>query len=171
VRKAVCLALASLLLCPVAAWAGSSIPAGAPHLTAPQAQSIKSVALRNRFVRELSAGSRVHASAAIPWIAEGGGRLLGGVTHLYLSPAVDLEDQKLPATISPNEHAPPGTPTLYRYVRMSATGVEELEVQVKFRNREAVRIEPSGTGYSITKAELIGPPPRPARFYAPEPGR
>ncbi len=120
-------------------------------------------------MRELSAGSGVRASKVVPWVAEGGGGLIGGAVHLYLSTAVDFANQKLPATISPNQKAPPGTPTLYRYVRMSATSVSELEVQIQLANRRAVRIEPAGGGYKITKLKLIGPPPK-SPAYAPEPG-
>lgn len=126
-------------------------------------------ALGNGVVRRLSAGSRIRASKVIPWVSEGSQELLGGVVHLHLSPAVDFDDQKLPATISPNQKAPPGTPTLYRFVRMSATSVSELEVQVKAANQRVVRIEPSGTGYQVTRVELIGPPPA-SSAYAPEPG-
>lgn len=138
-------------------------------LTPADARRIKTAALHSHVVRRISSGGRVRISKPIPWVSEGGRELLGGVTHLQLSPAVDFDDQKLPATISPNQKAPPGTPTLYRFVRMSATNVSELEVQVKLANRRVVRIEPSGAGYRVTKAELIGPPPA-GPAYAPEPG-
>ena len=136
-----------------------------------QADSLKNkkAALHNGAVSRLSADSRIRASTVIPWVSEGGGELLGGVIHIHLSPVVDFDDQKLPATISPNQKAPPGTPTLHRFVRMSATNVSELEVQVELANQRVVRIEPSGTGYQVTKVELIGPPPANSA-YAPEPG-
>lgn len=127
-------------------------------------------ALHNLFVKEVSAGSRVRiANKVVPTVAEGSRKLIGGSVLLFLSPAVEFENQKLPATIYPNHKAPPGTPPLYRYVRMSASNVGELEVEVKLENGRPVRIEPAGEGYKVTKVELIGPAPsNPA--YAPEPG-
>jgi hypothetical protein len=138
-------------------------------LTKGRARKIRAAALHSRFVRQVSAGSQIRVSKVIPWVSEGGRELLGGVIHLYLSPSVEFDNQKLPATISPNQKAPPGTPTLYRYIRMSAANVGELEVQIKLENGRAVRIEPAGEGYKVTKAELIGPPPK-SSAYAPEPG-
>lgn len=138
-------------------------------MTQANSLKIKKSVMRNGLVRRLSAGSRIRASKVIPWVSEGGRELLGGVVHIHLSPAVDFDDQKLPATISPNQKAPPGMPTLYRFVHMSATNVSELEVQVKLANQRVLRIEPSGTGYQVTKVELIGPPPA-SSAYAPEPG-
>jgi hypothetical protein len=138
-------------------------------MTAADVRTIKASIRRDHFVRQIAAGSRVRLSNVVPWVSEGDTELLGGATELYLSPAIDLDDQKLPATISPNRKAPPGTPTLYRFIRMSATNVSELEVSVRLANRRVVRIEPSGTGYEVTKMELIGPPPA-SSAYAPEPG-
>lgn len=132
-------------------------------------REIKAAVRRDPYVREVAAGSRLRVAGVIPWVSEGGTELIGGAAHVYLRPAVDLENQKLPATISPNHMAPPGTPTLYRFIRMSATDVSELEVSVRRADDRVVRIEPSGSGYRVTKAELIGPAPTdPA--YAPEPG-
>ena len=130
---------------------------------------IKRSVLRSGILKRLSAGSHVRISKVVPWVSEGSRELLGGVAHVYLSPAVDFDDQRLPATIFPNQEAPPETPTLYRFVRMSATNVRDLEVQVMLTDRRVVRIEPSGTGYEVTKLELIGPPPA-SPAYAPEPG-
>jgi hypothetical protein len=138
-------------------------------MTQADSRKIKKSVLRNGVVRRLSAGSRTHASKVIPWVSEGGRELLGGVIHIHLSPAVDFDDQKLPAMISPNQKAPPGTPTLYRLVRMSATNVSELEVQVRLANQRVVRIEPSGTGYQVTEVRIDRPPPA-GSAYAPEPG-
>jgi hypothetical protein len=144
--------------------------AGYPELTKAQAQKSIAVALHDRFVQEVAAGSRVTASGHVaPSVSEGGKKLVGGVVHLALEPPVDFDDQTLPGTISPNQKAPPGTPTLYRFARMSASNVSELEVAVRLADGRAVRIEPSGEGYEVTKLELIGPPPtNPA--YASEPG-
>lgn len=139
-------------------------------LTKADVRKIRASALHNRFVREVSAGSRVRASKVVPVVAEGeGGELVGGSVRLFLRPPVEFDSQKLPATISPNRKAPPGTPTLYRYIRMSASDVGQLEVEIKLENGRPVRIEPAGEGYKVTKAELIGPPPR-SSAYAPEPG-
>jgi hypothetical protein len=138
-------------------------------MTQADALKIKKSVLRNGVVRRLSVGSRVRVSGVVPWVSEGSRELLGGIIHVQLSPAVDFDDQKLPAMISPNQKAPPETPTLYRFVRMSATNVRDLEVQVRLANRRLVRIEPSGAGYRVTKVELIGPPPA-SSAYAPEPG-
>jgi hypothetical protein len=146
-----------------------SLPSSNFGLTKARARRIRTSALRNRFVREVSAGSRVRASGVVPWVAEGSRELVGGSVHLFLNPPVEFDNQKLPATISPNQKAPPGTPTLYRYVRMSAVNVGELEVQIKLENGRAVRIEPAGEGYKVAKTELIGPPPK-SPTYAPEPG-
>lgn len=140
-----------------------------PRLTAADARRVEASIRRDRFVREVAAGCRIRVGKVIPWLTEGGRVLLGGAARVYLNPAVDLEDQKLPVDIYPNHKAPPGTPTLNRFVRMSATGVGELEVSARLANGRVVRIEPSGAGYRVTKAELIGPAPTdPA--YAPEPG-
>ncbi len=138
-------------------------------LTSADAQKVRASALRSRFVREVAAGSRLRAAGVVPWAPEGGGTLLGGITKIDLRPAVRFANQKLPATISPNRKAPPGTPTLYRFIQMSAENVSQLEVQIKLPSGRAVRIEPSGGEYEITKAELIGPPPT-SSAYAPEPG-
>jgi hypothetical protein len=141
----------------------------APRLTAADARKVKASIRSDRFLREVAGDSGVRIGRVIPWVAEGGRILLGGAARVHLSPAVDFEDQKLPAEIYPNEKAPPGTPTLHRFIRMSATNVGELEVSARLANGRVTRIEPSGTGYEVTKAELIGPAPtNPA--YAPEPG-
>jgi hypothetical protein len=142
---------------------------GSPSMTAADARKIKAAVRRDPFVREVAAGSRIHLSKVIPWVSEGDTELLGGATIVHLDPAVDLERQKLPAEIYPNHKAPPGTPTLHRFIRMSATNVSELEVSARLATGRVVRIEPSGTGYRVTKAELIGPAPT-GPAYAPEPG-
>jgi hypothetical protein len=140
-----------------------------PKLTAADARKVKASIRRNRFIREVAGRSRIRVGKVIPAVSEGGSQLLGGAAQVYLSPAVDLEDQKLPAEIYPNHKAPPGTPTLHRLIRMWATDVSQLEVSVRLTNGRAVRIEPSGAGYKVTKMELIGPPPAGAA-YTPEPG-
>jgi hypothetical protein len=148
----------------------SAVVSGPRSLTPADARKIRLAAVRDRFVRELAGGSRVRlAGQVVPWLSADGRKLLGGVVQLALAPAVDFEDQKLPVTISPNQKAPPGTPTLYRFARMSATDVSRLEVEVRLADAKAVRIEPSGDGYTVTKLELIGPPPT-GSAYAPEPG-
>jgi hypothetical protein len=148
---------------------GSASGSKLPRLTAADLRRIRTSIRRDRFVREVAGGSRVLVGKVIPSVSEGGRQLLGGAAQVHLSPAVEIEDQKLPVEIYPNQKAPPGTPTLHRFIRMSATGVGELEVAARLANGRVTRIEPSGTGYKVTKAELIGPAPTdPA--YAPEPG-
>jgi hypothetical protein len=140
-------------------------------LTAADRRRIRDVALHNHFVHGVASGSRVRILGRVaPVVSVGGRKLLGGAVELKLSPAVEFEDLRLPATISPNEKAPSGTPTLFRFVRMSANHVGELEVEVRLAGGRPVRIEPSGDGYEVTKLELIGPPPT-SSAYAPEPGR
>ncbi len=140
-----------------------------PALTAADVRMVKSAALHNGFTREIAAGGRAQVRLVFPSLSSGGRTLLGGVAQVRISPPASFTDLKLPATIAPNEKAPAGTPTLHRYVRISASQVSELDVEIALPSGRAVRIEPSGEGYRVTKAELIGPPPRnPA--YAPEPG-
>ena len=93
----------------------------------------------------------------MPWVSAGGTELLGGVVQLKLEPAVDFDDLRLPATISPNQKAPPATPTIYRFALMSATNVSKLEVAVRLADGRAVGIEPSGDGYRVTKLETDRP--------------
>jgi hypothetical protein len=139
-------------------------------LTKARARKIKSLALRDRFVRQVASDSQVRvAKKVVPWVSEGGGKLIGGSVDVYLSPPARLDHQRLPATISPNQKAPAGTATLYRYVWMSARDVRQLEVAVELEKGRAVRIEPAGDGYEVTDVELIGSPPE-SPAYAPEPG-
>jgi hypothetical protein len=139
-------------------------------LTKAKAQRIRSLALHNRFVRQVASDRQIHiAKKVVPWVSEGGGELIGGSVDVYLSPPTQLDDQRLPATISPNRQAPAGTPTLYRYVSMSARQVRQLEVAIELKKGRAVRIEPSGGGYEVTSVELIGAPPE-SPAYTPEPG-
>jgi hypothetical protein len=138
-------------------------------LTRADVRKIGGAARRSRYTREVAAGGRVRVGKVIPSISAGGRTLLGGVAYVYLSPPVTFDDQILPGTISPDHKAPPGTPTLYRYGRVSASNVSELEEEIRMPSGRAVRIEPAGDGYRVTKEELIGPAPtNPA--YAPEPG-
>lgn len=140
-------------------------------VTRSQARRIEALALHDRFVEQVAGGDEVHvAGPVVPWVSEGDRRLLGGAVKIPISPAATFTNQRLPATITTNQKAPAGTPTLYRYVRMSATNVGELEVAVDLARGRAVRVEPSGHGYTVTKLELIGPPPKDAAAYAPEPG-
>lgn len=140
-------------------------------MTRAKARTIRSAALHNGFVRQVASGSEIRVSGQVVPSVTGGrrSRLVGGVVQIYLTPPVSVVKQRLPGTISPNEKAPPGTPTLHRYALLSGTNIGQLEVAIRLKNRRADRIEPSGSGYDVTKFELIGPPPKnPA--YAPEPG-
>jgi hypothetical protein len=148
-----------------------AIGSKAPVLTPAKAQRIRSAAEKNALVAEVASGSEIRVSKqVVPSVAIGGRRLIGGVVQVYLTPAVSVIDQRLPAVIYPNEEAPPGTPTLHRHVLLSGSNIGQLEVAISLKRGSAERIEPSGSGSKITKFELIGPPPKnPA--YAPEPGR
>ncbi len=140
-------------------------------MTPAKARRIKSAALNNIYVRQVSSGSEIRVSHQVVPIVTGGrhSRLIGGVVQIYLTPPVDVVDQRLPAIIYPNEKAPPGTPALFRYALLSGTNIGQLEVAIRLKHGNADRIEPSGEGFEVTKFELIGPPPKnPA--YAPEPG-
>ncbi len=140
-------------------------------MTPAKAQRIRSAALNNGFVRQLASGSEIKVSEEVVPSSTGGRRskLIGGNVQVYLSPPVDVVDQRLPAVIYPNEKAPPGTPTLHRHVLLSGTNISRLEVAIRLKRGNADRIEPSGSGFKVTRFELIGPPPKnPA--YAPEPG-
>jgi hypothetical protein len=140
-------------------------------MTPAKAQRIRSAALNNGFVRQLASGSEIKVSEEVVPSSTGGRRskLVGGDVQVYLSPPVNVVDQRLPAVIYPNEKAPPGTPTLHRQVLLSGTNISQLEVAIRLKRGNADRIEPSGSGFKITKFELIGPPPKnPA--YAAEPG-
>jgi hypothetical protein len=140
-------------------------------MTPAKAQRIRSAALNNGFVRQLASGSEIKVSEEVVPSSTGGRRskLIGGDVQVYLSPPVDVVDQRLPAVIYPNEKAPPGTPTLHRHVLLSGTNISQLEVAIRLKHGNADRIEPSGNGFKITKFELIGPPPK-SSAYAAEPG-
>lgn len=140
-------------------------------MTPAKARRIRSAALHNGFVRQVASGSEIRVSQQVVPCVTGGrrSRLVGGAVQIYLTPPVSVVNQRLPGTISPNEKAPPGTHTLHRYVLLSGTNIGQLEVEIRLKSGRANRIEPSGSGYDVTKFELIGPPPKnPA--YAPEPG-
>jgi hypothetical protein len=129
------------------------------------------LALHSTFVKRIAGDRKIAVSGSVvPWLAEGDRHLIGGVVKIPISPPAKFTDLRLPATISPNHKAPTGTPTLYRYARMSASNVGELEVAVDLSEGRPVRIEPSGDGCRVTKLELIGPPPKNSSAYAPEPG-
>jgi hypothetical protein len=151
---------------------GKTIPSGSPPrswLTKTDARELKTAALHNRFVRAIAEGNRPRIVNVGPWVSEEGWELIGGSVEIRLSPPMRLVNERLPATISPNRKAPPGTPTLYRFARFSATNVTELDVSVELDGGRAVAIEPSGDGVKVTKIELIGPPPK-SPSYEPEPG-
>jgi hypothetical protein len=132
-------------------------------------RKLKAFALSDRYVRDIVAGSHPSVVDVVPWLSEGGQELIGGSVEIRLSSPVRLANERLPGMIFPNQKAPPGTPTLYRFARFSATNVTELDVSVELAGGRAVQIEPAGDGSKVTKIELIGPPPKnPA--YAPEPG-
>jgi hypothetical protein len=136
-----------------------------------QARRVEALALHSPFVKRIADDRKIAVSGSVvPWVTEGDRRLIGGVVNIPISPPANFTDLRLPATISPNHKAPPGTPTLYRYARMSASNVGELEVAVDLSKGRPVRIEPSGDGYRVTKLELIGAPPKNSSAYAPEPG-
>jgi hypothetical protein len=136
-----------------------------------KARRVESLALHNHFVERIAGDRQITVAGPVArWVTEGGRHLIGGVVKIPISPPARFTNLRLPATISPNHKAPPGTPTLYRYARMSATNVGELEVAVDLSEGRPVRIEPSGDGYRITKLELIGPSPKNPAAYAPEPG-
>lgn len=146
---------------------GSKVPVLSPA----KAQRIRLAAEKNAFVREVASGSEARVSKqVVPSVAIGGRKLIGGVVQVYLTPVVTVMDQRLPAVIYPNEKAPPGTPTLHRHALLSGSNIDQLEVAINLKHGSAERIEPSGSGFVITKFKLIGPPPKnPA--YEPEPGR
>lgn len=147
--------------------APGSIPSRS--LSKADTRKLKAFALADRYVRGIAAGSHPRVVNVVPWLSEGGRELIGGRVEILLSSPVRLVDERLPGTISPNQKAPPGTPTLHRFARFSATNVTELDVSVELASGRAVQIEPTGDGAEVTKIELIGPSPKnPA--YAPEPG-
>jgi hypothetical protein len=126
--------------------------------------------LRNSYVRGIVEGSHPGVvDDVVPWVSEGGRKLIGGRVEIRLSPPVRLVNERLPGMIFPNQKAPPGMPTLHRFARISATNVSQLEVSVELDSGRAASIESAGDDVNVTKIELIGPPPKnPA--YAPEPG-
>jgi hypothetical protein len=148
------------------------VPGRASHgLSQVKGRRIESLALHNRFVGQIAGSRQISVASPVePWVSEGDRSLIGGIVKISISPPARLTNQRLPATVTPNRKAPPGTPTLYRYARMSATNVGELEVAVDLSKHRPVGIEPSGDGYRISKLELIGPPPKNSAAYAPEPG-
>ena len=150
---------------------GKVAPGSTPSrsLSKADARKLKAFALRNRYVRDIVAGSHPSVVDVIPWLSEGGRELIGGGVEIRLSSPVRLVNERLPGMIFPNQKAPLGTPTLHRFARFSATNVTELDVSVELDSGRAVQIEPAGDRAKVTKIELIGPPPKnPA--YAPEPG-
>lgn len=140
-------------------------------MTPAKAQRIRSAAVKNGFVRQIASGSEIRVSQqVVPSLTIGGRKLIGGIVQVYLAPPASVVDQRLPAVIYPNENAPLGTPTLHRHALLSGSNIGQLEVEINLRRGGAERIEPSGSGFEITKFELVGPHPKdPA--YAPEPGR
>lgn len=138
-------------------------------LTKADVRKLKAFALRDGYVRGAVAGSHPSVADVIPWLSEGGRKLIGGSVEIRVSPPGRLVDERLPAMIFPNHQAPPGTPPLHRFARFSATDVTELAVSVELDNGRVAQVEPAGDAIKVTKIELIGPPPKnPA--YAPEPG-
>jgi hypothetical protein len=146
-------------------------PIRSTTMTPAKAQRIRSAALNNGFVRQVASGSEIRVSQQIVPSVRGGrrSRLVGGAVQIYLTPPVSVVNQRLPGTISPNQKAPPGTPTLHRYALLSGTNIGQLEVVIGLKRGNADRIEPSGSGFKVTKFELIGPPPK-SSAYAAEPG-
>ncbi len=105
----------------------------------------------------------------IPLVSEGGRHLIGGVAEVSLHPPIDIKNAVVPTKITPGYRAPPGTPTLHRFVRFSAIGIPELRIEVALRSERVFSISPEGGG-EITKEELLGPPIKNPRFYESDPG-
>ena len=97
-------------------------------MTPAKARRIRSAALHNGFVRQVASGSEIRVSQQVVPSVTGGrrSRLVGGVVQIYLTPPVSVVNQRLPGTISPNEKAPPGTPTLHRFALLSGTNIGQL---------------------------------------------
>lgn len=140
-----------------------------PKFTQADTQMAKAITLGDEGIHRLLAGEHSHVVAVIPWYSEGGRRLVGAEVKIKLRPPTRLADERLPVTISPDHQAPPGTPTLDRFARVSARNVTELDAMTELAARRVVRIEPAGNGVEVTKFELIGPAPT-SPAYQPEPG-
>lgn len=142
---------------------------GSVQLTRADEQKLAAIALHNPYLKAIAKDDGAEVIKVAPWGSPGGSNLIGGLVHVRLGEPARLENQRLPATISPNHQAPSGTPDLHRYARVSASNVTELEMLVELDEGRVAQIEPAGKAVNVTKIELIGPAPEdPA--YAPEPG-
>jgi hypothetical protein len=139
------------------------------RLTKAETRRLAAIALRDPYLQAIAGNDDAKVIKVAPWGSPEESNLIGGLVHVRLGGPVRLEDERLPATISPNHRAPSGTPILHRYARVSASNVTELEMLVELGKGRVVQIEPGGEAVKVTKIELIGPAPEnPA--YAPEPG-
>src|SRR3954468_17232074 len=149
---------------------GKASPGSGPsvRLTKADEKKLAAIAVRDSYLEAIAKDGAVKVTKVAPWSSPGASKLTGGLVHVRLSQPARLVDMRLPGTISPNQGAPSGTPTLHRYARVSASNVTELEMLVELKGG-VVQIEPAGENVKVTKIELIGPAPtNPA--YAPEPG-
>jgi len=149
-------------------------PAGAdessvrpPFLTAAQIRKLKSLALRDPGVRRIVARHHAHVERVVPWLSEAEPHVRGGNVQIAMRPPARLIDERLPATIYPNDEAPFGTPILHRRARFWATRVTELDATVELGSERIVQVEPAGDEVEVRRIELVGPPPGPA--YRAEP--
>ena len=136
------------------------------ELTRSDRRAIRTVILRAPDVRDIAGASRIEVERVIPWTSGWNQGLIGAVVEIALTPPVSFENKRLPGVVSPNRHAPPGTPFLRREWVVSAHDVGKLEVSVELRTKRVVSVAPYE---GITKARLLGPEP-PADDYGPEPG-
>jgi hypothetical protein len=111
-------------------------------------------------------GSRQRRLAdLVPVTSANGTELEGVVVTVMFEPAIRFDHRSLPAEVPPNRLAPPGTPTIRRSYRCTATGITKLEVRVDLDTSRVVEIVPAGPRAKIAEMQLMGPPL--GRFYMP----
>lgn len=127
-------------------------------MTAGQRADMKRVAMDDAGVLALTHRHRTSVAAIEPWINGAGNLLVGSVVRIAIRPPVRLEKHGLPVYITPGPYAPPGTPSLEKVLRTSATRVSELRAYVLLGPERVVEIEPAGAHAAVTEQHLLGPP-------------
>jgi hypothetical protein len=135
---------------------------GYEPITPAQESEAKQIAARDHVVEGIAGGSREAVGTLEPWVDESGNELLGAVVRVRLDPPVQIRRARVPVYFFPGPAAPPGTPGLKRFARISATEVTELVTKVLLDEKRVVSIEPRGARASVSEETVLGPDPGPA---------
>jgi hypothetical protein len=126
-------------------------------LTRADQSHMRQIALTDPAVLAAVGHRRLQVVGAEPWISASGRRQQGSVIRLSVSPAMRLRRRRLPLYIEPGPEAPPRTPSVHREVRVTATGISEINTYVLLRAGQVAEIEPAGDSLQIVEAKLLGP--------------